>query len=76
MNLVDNQLVPTTERNSQAQRKRPTSTVEEELHRKIPLPKKVKPGYRKKRKELIEKQLRKFKRARIEEIYRRKGRNK
>jgi len=50
--------------------------VEEELHRKIPLPKKVKPGYRKKRKELIEKQLRKFKRARIEEIYRRKGRNK
>ena len=43
------------------------------IHAKHPLPKKVKPGYKKKRKEEIERKLKKFKRKRIEEIYRKKN---
>lgn len=53
-----------------------TSTVkkiEEEIHLKTPMPKKVKPGYRKKRNEKIKKELRKMKRAKIDSIYHKKG---
>lgn len=74
MTLKDNELVPTKERNARDKRIRRTSTVEEAIHRQIPLPKKVKPGYRKKRKEEIEKRLKKIKRQKIEDIYRRKAR--
>ena len=48
--------------------------IEEEVHKKIPVPKKVKPGYKKKRKELIEKTIKKVKKERIKEIYRQKAR--
>lgn len=48
----------------------------EKIHNKYPLSKKVKPGYKKKRKQKIEKEVRKLKRAYIDEIYRRKARKK
>ena len=51
-----------------------TVMIEEEVHKKIPVPKKVKPGYKKKRKELIEKTIKKVKKERIQEIYRQKAR--
>lgn len=47
--------------------------IESEIHQKTPMPKKVKPGYRKKRKEKIEKEIRKAKRERIQNIYRKKA---
>lgn len=40
-----------------------------QVHAKHPLAKKVKPGYRKKRKEIIKKEIRKAKRERIDEKY-------
>ena len=43
------------------------------VHQEVRMPKKVKPGYRKKRKEEIDKRIRKAKRAHIEEIYKRKA---
>ncbi len=45
------------------------------VHAKHPLPKKVKPGYKKKRMEVIKKEIKKIERERIEEIYRKKSRN-
>lgn len=50
--------------------------IEEEVHKKIPLSNKVKPGYKKKRKELINKTIRKVKKERINEIYKRKAKKK
>lgn len=47
---------------------------EDLLHIKYPVPKVVKPGYKKKRKEVIEKEARKIRRARIAEIYKKKAR--
>ena len=47
--------------------------IEEELHLKTPMPKKVKPGYRKKRNEKIKKQLRTMKRKKIDSLYHKKG---
>lgn len=47
--------------------------IEEEVHKRIPLSKKVKPGYKKKRKEIINKTIRKVKKERINEIYKRKA---
>ena len=47
--------------------------IEQRVHREIPLPKKVKPGYKKKRKEAIEKKIKKEKKARISEIYRQRA---
>lgn len=48
--------------------------IETQTHSEVPMPKKVKPGYKKKRKEEIDKIIRKKKREHIEEIYRRKAR--
>ena len=45
------------------------------IHAKHPMPKKVKPGYKKKRMEVINKEIKQAKRARIEEIYRKKAQN-
>ena len=47
--------------------------IEEELHLKTPMPKKVKPGYKKKRNEEIKKKLRKMKRKSIDSMYHKKG---
>ncbi len=48
--------------------------IESSVHQKVKMPKKVKPGYKKKRNELIQKEIKKQKRAHIEEIYKAKAR--
>ncbi len=71
MKIVDHELVQT-----KLPKSRNVSVVQEAeaaLHQKYKLPKKVKPGYKKKRMEKINKELRKVKRSRVEEIYRRKN---
>lgn len=72
-NLKDNQLIETKERNAKAARKTPKEEVA--LHTKYPLAKKVKPGYKKKRNEIIKKEASKIKKTRISEIYKRKAKN-
>ncbi len=72
MKIVDHELVQT-----KLPKSRNLTVVQEAeaaLHQKYKLPKKVKPGYKKKRMEKINKELRKVKRSRVEEIYRRKNR--
>ena len=56
-------------------KKRVNKIAKEEdlLHIKYPVSKKVKPGYKKKRKEKIDKEARKIRRARIEEIYKKRA---
>ncbi len=71
-NLKNNELVVTRERNSK-NKTRKLSPAEKLLHNKIPVGKKVKPGYKKKRKELINKESRKIRRSQIQEIYKRKA---
>ncbi len=59
--------------------KRPATkakTYEEELHQKIRLPKKVKPGYKKKRNEEIKKLVSKAKRQHINELYNKRNHRK
>lgn len=74
MTLKNNELIPTKERNAREKRNKQSTSLEDELHVKIPLPKKVKPGYKKKRLEEINKQIKKIKRKKIEEVYRNKAR--
>ena len=76
MEIKNGELVDMKERNRIRTKAKDRLKVEELVHKSIPLPKKVKPGYRKKRKEHIKKTLRKMKRSKIEEIYRRKARKK
>ena len=75
MAIKNNELVPTKERNARSKRVNKMSIIEEQIHKSIPVPKKVKPGYKKKRKEMINKEIKKAKRSRIEDIYRRKARD-
>lgn len=65
----------TMERNK-APKTNAVKKIEEEVHLKTPMPKKVKPGYRKKRNEKIKKELRKMKRAKIDSMYFKKGHKK
>lgn len=59
--------------------KKPTKKItkkqsyEDELHSKIKMPKKVKPGYKKKRKEEIDRLVKKAKHAHIDELYHKRG---
>ncbi len=73
--LKNGVLVPTRTRNRMV---KPMEALkaEEELHRKTPMPKKVKPGYRKKRNEQIKKELQKMKRKKINDLYHKKGKMK
>ena len=48
-------------------------TIENEIHSKTKMPKKVKPGYKKKRLEEINKQIKKAKKAHISEIYKKRA---
>ena len=50
--------------------------IEERVHQQVRMPKKVKPGYKKKRKAEIEKKIKKAKREYISEIYKRKAKEK
>ena len=70
VNLKNKELIPTKERNVKIKKE---SAAEVAIHKKHPVPKKVKPGYKKKRKEVIEKEIKKEKRARISEIYRKRA---
>ena len=71
MKLVDHELIPT--KLTKSRNVSVMKEAEQQLHAKNPLPKKVKPGYKKKRMEKINKELRKVKRERIEDIYRRRS---
>ena len=73
MNFKNGEFIPTRERNRSVKK---DSLMEQEIHAKHPVPKKVKPGYKKKRKEAIEKEIRKVKRSKIEQIYRKKAKEK
>ncbi len=67
------------ENNTLVETKKPTKKItkkqsyEEELHSKIRMPKKVKPGYKKKRKEEINRLVKKAKHAHIDELYHKRG---
>lgn len=65
----DNELVITRDRNFFSKKTKEVTKIEEDLHKKIPVPKKVKPGYKKKRNEMIKKQLTKMKRKKIDSLY-------
>jgi len=71
MKISNGELVPT----KLNVRKQPSKRVQEieEIHKKHPLPKKVKPGYKKKRMEIINKEIKKKNRERIENIYKKKN---
>ena len=62
--------------NKSGKKFRVIKTYEEELHQKIRLPKKVKPGYKKKRKEEIKKLVSKAKRQHIDELYNKRNHRK
>ena len=72
--LVDGELVPTklVKRTGHSFVK----DIETKVHQQVRMPKKVKPGYRKKRKAEIDKKIRKAKREYISEIYKRKAKEK
>ncbi len=71
--IVNGELVPTKLEKAIGTQKLKEKT--DAVHAKHPLPKKVKPGYKKKRMEVIKKEIKKIERERIEEIYRKKSRN-
>lgn len=72
--LVDGELVPTklVKRTGHSF----VRDIETKVHQQVRMPKKVKPGYRKKRKAEIDKKIRKAKREYISEIYKRKAKEK
>lgn len=71
--IVNDEFVPTKIEKAVGTQKLKEKT--DAVHAKHPLPKKVKPGYKKKRMEVIKKEIKKIERERIEEIYRKKSRN-
>ena len=71
--IVNGEFVPTKLEKAIGTQKLKEKT--DAVHAKHPLPKKVKPGYKKKRMEVIKKEIKKIERERIEEIYRKKSRN-
>ncbi|MBR6517978.1 MAG: DEAD/DEAH box helicase [Bacilli bacterium] len=72
--LVDGELVPTklVKRSGHSF----VRDIETKVHQQVRMPKKVKPGYKKKRKAEIDKKIRKAKREYISEIYKRKAKEK
>ena len=71
--IVNGEFVPTKLEKAIGTQKLKEKT--DAVHAKHPLPKKVKPGYKKKRMEVIKKEIKKIERERIEEIYSKKSRN-
>ncbi|MFA6627666.1 MAG: DEAD/DEAH box helicase [Bacilli bacterium] len=67
--LKDQALVPVHGRNMWKKTPRFVKKAEEDMHKKFPVSKKVKPGHRKKRLAIINKELNKMKRARIDDLY-------
>ena len=73
--LKNGELVPTKIRSAKKVRSQKEKALKE-IQARIPLGKKVKPGYKKKRKQLIDKELKKMKRAYIDSQYRKKAHKK
>ncbi|MDD4212098.1 MAG: DEAD/DEAH box helicase [Bacilli bacterium] len=67
--LKDQSLVTVRGRNFWKKTPRFVKKAEEDMHKKIPVAKKVKPGHKKKRLETINRELNKMKRARIDDLY-------
>lgn len=72
MQIKDHQLVKTSKGNVTVKK---MSSNEIAIHKKHPLDKKVKPGYRKKRNEKIKKEVRKLKKQKIDNKYKRLNNN-
>lgn len=70
--LKKDQLVATSERNYQIKSKK-TLELESEVHTKYPVAKKVKPGYKKKRNEIINKEIKKLKKEKISSMYKKRN---
>ena len=68
MALKDGSLTPIKKRNG-IHKSSKIQKIEEEVHMRTPMPKKVKPGYKKKRLEKINKKLHKMKHQKIDEMY-------
>ncbi|HOH18362.1 MAG TPA: DEAD/DEAH box helicase [Bacilli bacterium] len=71
--LKNGELLPTKERNARSKRVIREAIYEQKAHASTPLPKKIKPAYRKKRNEIIQKKIRKAKREFVSEIYRKRS---
>lgn len=71
--IKDGELIPIKALNARQKRTKQEMPYEQELHAKTPMPKKVKPGYKKKRKLAIEKELQKQKRKHISSLYHKKS---
>lgn len=69
--ILNNELVPT--KLPKPNGSKMMKEKKDAIHAKHPVPKKVKPGYKKKRMEQINKEIRKLERERIENIYRKKN---
>ena len=69
--ILNNELVPT--KLPKPNGSKMMKEKKDAIHAKHPVPKKVKPGYKKKRMEKINKEIRKLERERIENIYRKKN---
>lgn len=67
--LKDNTLVKTNKRSLTVHKSEKIRKIEEDVHMRTPMPKKVKPGYKKKRLEKINKKLRQMKHQKIDEMY-------
>ena len=68
MAIVNGELVVTNTRNYAGKQMKSNEIA---IHKKHPLGKKVKPGYRKKRNEIIKKEVRDLKRKKIDKKYKR-----
>jgi len=67
----DGTLKPTSKRNNRAQEHKSPKVkqIENDVHLRTPMPKKVKPGYKKKRLDQIERKLKYMKRRKIDEMF-------
>ncbi|MBQ7276381.1 MAG: DEAD/DEAH box helicase [Bacilli bacterium] len=68
MNLVNDELIKTNKRTNPHKSNR-VKKIEEDVHLRTPMPKKVKPGYKKKRLDKIERKLKYMKRRKIDEMF-------
>ena len=69
MSLQDGVLKPTNKRNNSERKSPRVKKIEEDVHMRTPMPKKVKPGYKKKRLDQIERKLKYMKRRKIDEMF-------
>lgn len=69
MALQDGVLKPTNKRNNGEHKSPKVKKIESDVHLRTPMPKKVKPGYKKKRLDQIERKLKYMKRRKIDEMF-------